>query len=293
MGAKPNIGWIGLGKMGTPISSNLIEAGYNVTVFDVVKESVDILIKRGAEAAGSPKELAENVDIAISMIPDDKILKIVSTGTDGVFNGMKDGGIYIDMSTVSPQASEEVAEVAKEKGISYLRSPVSGSTALAKSAKLTIFVSGPKEAYDKCEEMFLLMGQKSFYVGDAEQARYLKLVLNIMVGLTAAMVAEALSFGQKGGLDWQQMIDIVNNSVVASPLINYKAQALKNRDFTPAFSASQMNKDFGIALNTGKNLGLQMPLVSMVQDYLKAMKIKGYGDLDFFGMIKIWEEGVK
>ena len=290
MDAKPRIGWIGLGKMGTPMATNLLSAGYSITVCDVVDDCVKAMAELGATAASSPKELASTVDVAISMIPDDKILKTVSIGPDGVLNGMKSGGIYIDMSTVSPKASAEVAKTANEKGISYLRSPVSGSTALATSAKLTIFVSGDKAAYQTCDPVFLSMGQKSFHVGDGEQARYLKLVINIMVGLTAAITAEALSFGEKGDMDWEQMIDIINNSVVASPLLNYKAEALKQRDFTPAFTAMQLQKDFGIVKDTGTDLGLEMPLISLVQEYLDAMKAGNKGDLDFFGLLAVWEE---
>lgn len=290
MAEKPKVGWIGLGKMGTPMATNLLNAGYPIAVFDVVDDCVKAMTELGATASSSTKELASSVDIVISMIPDDKILKTVSLGPDGVLNGMKSGGIYIDMSTVSPKASAEVAKTANEKGISYLRAPVSGSTALATSAKLTIFVSGNEDAYQTCNPLFLTMGQKSFHVGDGEQARYLKLVINIMVGLTAAITAEALSFGEKGGMDWEQMIDIINNSVVASPLLNYKAKALKKRDFTPAFTALQLQKDFGIVKDTGTDLGLPMPLISLVQEYLDAMRVGNKGNLDFFGLLTVWEE---
>jgi len=287
---KQKIGWIGLGKMGNPMSKNLIKAGYKLGVYDIMKENVEELIKLGASNPDSLKKLAADSEIVISMIPNDKVLENISISPEGIFEGLNRGTIYIDMSTVSPAVSARVSKIAEAKGITYLRAPVSGSTALAADGKLTIFVSGPKDAYEQCLQMFLSMGQKSFYVGEGEQARYLKLVLNIMVGLTAAVTAEALSFGEKGGMDWNQMIDIVINSVVASPLIIYKAHALREHNFTPAFTADQMAKDFNIILGTGKDMGLPLPMVSMVHQYLLDMKSLDRGNLDFFGLLTLWEE---
>jgi len=287
---KQKIGWIGLGKMGIPMSGNLVKTGYKLCVYDVIKENVKELTKQGACGADTLEVLADGPEVLISMIPNDSVLEAVSIAPDGIFKTAKSGTIYIDMSTVSPSASARVAKIAQSKGIKYLRAPVSGSTALADTAKLTIFVSGPRDAYDDCLEIFLSMSQKCFYVGGEEQARYLKLVLNIMVGLSAAVTAEALSFGEKGGIEWNQMIDIVTNSVVASPLIVYKAQTLRERNFTPAFTAEQMAKDFNIVLNTGKDMSLPLPLVSKVYQYLEDMKSAGKGNLDFFGLLTLWEE---
>lgn len=290
MADKQKIGWIGLGKMGVPMSQNLIKAGYSVTVYNRTKAKTEELASTGASVADSPQALAEGCDVIISMISDDPVLEAVSCGNDGAFEGAKKGSIYIDMSTVSPVASARVAQAAEEKGISYLRAPVSGSTALAQAATLTIFASGPKSAYDQCEDIFKSMGQKTFHVGNAEEARYLKLVLNMMVGLTSAMVGEALTFGEKGGMDWQQMIDIVNASVVASPLVGYKAQILKDRNYAPAFTVAQIAKDFDIALDTAKANEVPMPMTSMARQFFGVMKAKGNADLDFFAYVTLLEE---
>jgi len=290
MAEKQKIGWIGLGKMGIPMSQNLVKAGYPLTVYNRTKEKTKELADQGAQVADSPKALAPDADVIISMISDDPVLEAVSCGADGAFEGAKSGSIYIDMSTVSPVASARVAEAADKKGVQYLRAPVSGSTVLAAAGTLTIFASGPKDAYDQCVEIFDCMGQKSFHVGTGEEARYLKLVLNMMVGLTSAMTAEALTFGEKGGMDWEQMIDIVNNSVVASPLVGYKSQMLKDRNYAPAFTAAQIAKDFDIALETGKAMNAPMPITSLARQLFGAMKAKGKGDLDFFGYVTILEE---
>jgi len=290
MDEKPKIGFIGLGKMGNPMSKNLIKVGYALSVYDIVEEKVRELAEQGAHVGDSLKALAAGVDVIISMIPDDPVLEAVSFGPEGAFEGAKAGAIYIDMSTVSPVASARVAEVAEKKGIKYLRAPVSGSTALAAAGTLKIFASGPKDAYDQCVDIFNTMGQKSFHVGTGEEARYLKLVLNMMVGLTSAMTAEALTFGERGGMDWNQMIDIINASVVGSPLLGYKAQMLKDRNFAPAFTAAQMAKDFDIALDTGKAINVPMPITSLVRQFLEVMKATGKGELDYFGLVSLMEE---
>jgi 3-hydroxyisobutyrate dehydrogenase-like beta-hydroxyacid dehydrogenase len=287
MSDKQKIGWVGLGKMGIPMSANLLKAGYPVAVWNRTASKTKECADAGASVAGNIGELAGANDVIISMISDDSVLESVASE---VMAAAKAGTIFIDMSTVSPAASARVAEAAEAKGVKYLRAPVSGSTALAQAGTLTIFASGPKDAYDAVEPVFLSMGQKAFHVGTAEEARYLKLVLNMMVGLTAAMAAEALAFGEKGGMDWAQMLDIVSNSVVASPLIGYKVNALKEKNFAPAFTAAQMAKDFGIALETGGTMGMPMPLVGLVSQYLNSMKATGKGDNDFFGLLQVWEE---
>jgi len=295
MSEKQKIGWIGLGKMGVPMSKNLIKKGYPLTVYNRTKEKTKELASEGAKVADSPKELASVSDVVISMISDDPALEEVSIGKNGVFEGAKPGLIYIDMSTVSPVSSGKVAEAAEKKGIKYLRAPVSGSTALASAGTLTIFASGPKDAYDKCAEIFGAMGQKIFHVGTGDEARYLKLLLNMMVGTTSAMIAEALVFGKRGGMNWEQMIDIINASVVASPLVNYKAQMLKSRNFTAMFTVDQMAKDFDIALETGRSANVPMPMTAMVRQFYEAIRAKGKGDIDFFAMVTLLEElaGIK
>lgn len=295
MADKQKIGWIGLGKMGAPMAANLLKGGYPLAVYDSIAGKETALAGQGARVADSVQAIGAGADVIISMIPDDAVLKAVSCGPGGAFDGARAGAVYIDMSTVSPAASARVALAADAKGIQYLRAPVSGSTLLAAAASLTIFVSGPKTAYDQVEAILGCMGQKTFHVGPSEEARYLKLVLNMMVGLTSAMVAEALTLGKAGGMDWEQMIDIVNASVVASPLVGYKAQILKDRDFAPAFTAAQMAKDFDIALETGKAHNVPMPLTAITRQFLGAMKATGKEGLDFFALVTLLEEmaGIK
>ena len=289
MADKQTIAWIGLGKMGVPMAQSLLKKGYKVTVYNRTKEKGRPFAEAGCTVADSPKAAASGADVIISMIADDPAIAAVSYGPEGAFAGAKSGAIFIDMSTVSPAASMQVDAQAKAKKIAYLRAPVSGSTILAAAGNLTIFASGPKNAYDACADIFGSMGQKVFHVGLGDEARYLKLVMNMMVGLTSAMAAEALTFGESGGMDWEQMIDIINASVVASPLLGYKAALLKSRNFAPAFTVSQIAKDFDIMIDAGRAKNIPIPMTSLIRQFWGAMMANGKGEQDFFSLVTLLE----
>jgi 3-hydroxyisobutyrate dehydrogenase-like beta-hydroxyacid dehydrogenase len=228
MNGIERIGFIGLGRMGTPMSKNLLRAGFKLKVFDILPAKVAEIVATGAQPATSPADVARDADLVISMILDDKVLEQVALADDGILHAASRGAIYADMSTVSPMASAQVARVAEEKGIAYLRAKVSGSIKPATEGTLTIFASGPKDAYEKCLPAFSALGKQVYYVGDAEQAIFLKLVHSIMVGITAAMVGEAFTFGERGGTEWGHIIEVINHSALSSVLLNYKAPLLHN-----------------------------------------------------------------
>lgn len=289
------VGFIGLGTMGQPMVGRLLESGFSLTVWNRTKAKTEELAKKGAQVAGSPKEVATQSDVTITMISDGPVLKEVTLGTNGALAGAKSGSILVDMSTVDPESSAEVAKAAEAKGVKMLRAPVSGSTVLAAGGKLTIFVSGDKQAYDNCQDIFGAMGQKMFHVGTGDEARYLKLALNMMVGTTLQMLAEAVTFGEKAGLQWEQLLEIIANSVVASPLVGYKVGPLAKRSFAPAFTVSMMAKDFDLALAAGQKLGAPMPTIALVRQFLGMLQATGKGDLDFSALVMLMEEvaGIK
>ena len=295
MGTKEKIGFIGVGKMGSPMARNLIKKGYSLRVYDILPEARAVFGELGAEVADSAMDAAKEAEVVISSIPDSPALEDVALGEQGVLAGAGEGTVYIDMSTVSPTLSDRVGEEAQKKGIAFLRAPVSGSVESATAGILTILCSGPEKAYEKCKDILDVLGQKVFHVGEGSEALYLKLLINMMVGVTSAITAEALTFGKKGGLDWEKMVDMINSSVIASPLIGFKAPMMKKRDFSAAFSVWQMSKDFNIALNEGRAMDMPMPLTSMVQQLFGAMKATGRGERDYFGLIELLEEmaGVK
>lgn len=290
MSEKKKIGWIGLGKMGVPMTLNLVGAGFPLTVYNRTAGKTGGLKEAGAEVAGSVAEIAAASDIVVSMVAGDASLEEVALGPDGVLANARPGAIYVDMSTVSPMASGKVAAAAAEKGVAYVSAPVSGSTLFAARAELIVLASGPKDACDACMPAFEAMSRKIVYMGGGGEARFIKLVLNMMVGVTAAMVGEALTFGEAGGLDWDGTIDVVADSPVASPLIGFKARMLKDRNFAPAFSAAQMAKDFDLILATAKEQNLPMPVTELVRRFWGSMMETGRGDLDMFACVSLMEE---
>ncbi len=290
MSERGRIGWIGLGRMGMPMARNLIEAGYTLAVYNRTKEKARELVDLGARLEDSPKSLAAGAPVIVSMVLDDPALEAVSTGPEGAFEGADPGTIYVDMSTVSAMASARVAEKAAEKGLSYLRAPVTGGVIHAEEGSLGILASGPRETYETCEDLFSVLGKTSFYLGSGEEGRIMKLVLNMQVGIIGAMTAEALTFGELGGLDWNQMIDIVQQSIVATPMIGYRAPLLKERTFNPAFTAAQMAKDFDILLDTGRSMNAPMPITTAVRQHLGIMKARGQGSKDFWELLTHLEE---
>src|ERR1700748_2925978 len=193
--AKPSIGWIGLGKMGTPIVANLLKAGFEVTVYDVERARVDELAAQGAKPAGDIPTLAAAVQIVFSIIPDDVVLRKIALGAQGVVANMAPGAVYVDMSTVSPTVSQEVRDAARAHRNGFGAAPVSGSTVLAEKAQLTVFASGPKDAFERARGALEALSARQYYVGDDQQARYLKLAINHLVGSTAVLLAEALTLG--------------------------------------------------------------------------------------------------
>jgi len=286
MSNLPQVGWIGLGKMGVPMALNLIKAGFPLIAYNRTAAKAKPLTDQGAKLASSMADAAV-ADMIVSMIADDPALHEVAAA---VLGKARAGSIFIDMSTVSPTASAEVAKLAESKGVSYLRAPVSGSTVVAAAGNLTILASGPQAAFDRAKPLFEAMGKTIFHVGTNEEARYLKLSINMMVGITAAMAGEALALCEGGGMDWKQTIDVINASVVASPLFGYKVAPLKDRNFAPAFTASQMAKDFDLALAAGREHNVPLPVASIVRQFLGAMKGTGKGELDFFAYVTLLEE---
>lgn len=281
------IGWIGLGKMGAPMAMNLVAAGFPVTVYNRTAARTAPLAQAGARVAATIAELAAASDIVVSMINDDAALEEVASA---VLAAAAPDAIYADMSTVTPAASARVAAAAAGKGIAYVRAPVLGSTNFAAAVQLVVLVSGPAAARTACAPVFEALGRKVVEMGEEEEARAIKLVINMMIGTTAAMVGEALAFGERAGLDWEAMIDVIADSPVASPLVGYKTKMLKDRAFEPAFSAAQMAKDFDLILDTARERDMPMPVAALVRQFWSAMMAGGKGDLDMFACVTLLEE---
>ena len=276
------VGWAGIGKMGAPMSRRVLEAGYKLAVYEPLPENRATIVAQGAHVAYSLRDVASEARVIVLTIPNDAVLRDLVLTEGGLADVMGSGQILVEMSTVSPEISSEVDAALQKKNVSYLRAPVSGSTATAMSGGLSVMVSGPEEAFKIVEPMLATFSSRRFYVGPAEEARYLKLVLNALVGATAAFVGEALTLGLKGRLSVETMMNVICESAVASPLIAYKRDLLVERNFDPAFSVSQMMKDFDLILATAKVDHVPMHLASIVRQQYEAAFAAGLSEKDFF-----------
>jgi 3-hydroxyisobutyrate dehydrogenase-like beta-hydroxyacid dehydrogenase len=283
------VGWIGLGKMGLPMSRHIAAAGHALHVYDPVAEARGAAAAAGARLETDAQAVAAAAPIVFSSIPNDAVLLSLVLGPSGLAASMKPGSIMVETSTVSPRASAEAAAALAAAGVLYLRAPLSGSTATAEAAKLTVLASGDAEAYRRVEPLLSAFSTRQFYLGPGEEARYLKLAINMLVGATSALLAEALTFGQKGSLSVDQMLEVICESAVSSPLIAYKRDMLSQRDFSPAFTVEQMIKDFDLVIDTARDEHVPVFLVSLIRQQYEAARGQGRGEKDFFVLLEQYE----
>jgi len=283
------LGWIGVGNMGLPICRNLLKAGFALTVHDIDARRVAAAVADGARAAGGLTDLVAQSDVVFSMVPNDKVLLTLAAGDDGLAGLLGAGQVFVDLSTVSPASSAVVAEALRTCRAAYLRAPVSGSTTNAVNASLSIYCSGPRSAFDRCLPVLQAIGSRHTYAGEGEEARILKLLINMVVCITPAVVGEALSFGLRSGLQWDAMIDALNLSAAASPLIGYKAEMMKRRDWAPMAAVDLTAKDLDLALDWGRKRHVPMPFSALAQQINSGYQASGDGQLDFFSVVT-WPE---
>ena len=283
------IGFIGLGKMGHPMALNVIKAGHEVIVYNRSKQKTQAHADAGGRVTESIAELSAASDIVITMISDDDALQWVALEDDVIAN-MQRADIFIDMSTVSPAASIKVGDATRQKNIAYLRSPVNGSVVQAADGILVILCSGPRASFDFIHPLFEIMGDRIFYLGEAEQARYLKLAINTMIGISSSMMGEALAFGEAGGLDWDTMIEVIASSAVGSPVVNYKAEALKNRDFLHLLSQpAKWRKTLTLPWTLPKIITSRCPL-HLLYASIGAPRSALDGATEFFAYVEMLED---
>lgn len=283
------IGWIGVGRMGSRMSNRLMNAGYPLYVCDTCRENVEKMVAQGAVAVDTPKTLAEICDVVFSMIPNGKILKDITCGEMGMIAGASDRLTIVDMSTIDPATSAEVAALIAPSGASFLRATVTGSVAFAEQGTLGIMASGCRETYERMLPLLKLLGNRQRYLGEQEQARYMKITINMMLGVAMQMLGEALCLGEKAGIDWNMMVECICDSAAATPMFKAKEQALKNRDFTAMATAYMMEKDMNIAMELAKDLDVALPVTTMATHFYHAMDAHGYSDLDYSGLVLVNE----
>lgn len=285
------IGFVGLGAMGFPMAMNLLKAGYELSVFDINQEAVVSIAAQGAISCQSPKDVAVRSDVIITMLPNGKIIDSTLTGENGLLAGGSKGQIIIDMSSVSAATTRQMAAYAADMGISYMDAPVSGGVVGATAGTLTIMVGGDIEVLEKTRPILDVLGKKIHHVGGVGSGDAMKVVNNLLLGISMAATAEALVLGVKAGLSPAVMLDIIKGSTGRNYAIEAKTEnfILKN-NFAAGFAVDLQYKDLELALETAKGLGAPLPMGAMAQQIFEMAKAKGLGRQDISAVIKVWED---
>jgi 3-hydroxyisobutyrate dehydrogenase len=277
---KDKIGWIGTGRMGYPMAERLAKAGCAVTAWNRTRSKAEPLAKSGITLVDHPADLAA-CDIVFTMVAAGDDLKSVILGRDGVFAGDRSPRILVDCSTIDEEASVEVREAAQKRGTAMLASPVSGNGKVAKAGKLTLAVSGPKEAYDAAFPYLERLGQGVTYVGAGELARIVKICHNVFLGVVIQNLVEITTLAEKSGVKRAAFLDFINKSVMGSTFTRYKSPALVNCDFTPTFTPILLRKDLELGLAAARKTGTPMPLTALTREIIQSLVGLGFTEQDF------------
>ncbi len=281
-----SIAWIGVGKMGLPMAALIVKAGHDVTAFDPNGSRLTAAGEQGIRAAASATEAVAGKSVVFTSLPDDAALRATVLAPQGLLQTMAAGAVLIETSTVSAEISAEVAAAALARDIAYLRAPVSGNASIAHTGALTCFVSGPKTAYEAVKPLFETFTRAQTYLGEAEEARFAKLAVNLMIAVSAGMMAESLALARKGGIAWQDILKVLDDSAIASPMVKYKTAPMRTRDFDSTFSCRQMAKDLDLILSAGHSVGVPLQLAAQVRETYGSLVAQGDGESDFIATVR-------
>ena len=284
------IGFVGLGIMGRPMAKNLLKAGHSVTVYDIMPAGMDEVVAAGAAKGTSPKDVAGQTDIIITMVPDGPEVEQAVLGPNGVLEGAKKGAIVIDMSSINPTVSQKVGGACEAKGVEFLDAPVSGGEPKAIDGTLAIMVGGKKAIFETVEPILKQMGSTVTLTGKIGAGNVTKLANQIMVACNIAAMGEALVLATKAGLDPEVVFNAVKAGLAGSTVLNVKAPMVYGRNFKPGFRIRLHQKDLRNALQAAESMKVALPLTSAVQNMLIDLMNNGKGDLDHSALVQVTEE---
>ena len=284
------IGFIGLGIMGKPMATHLLNAGYPLTVLDRVREPQDELVATGAHAGDSPRHVAGESDVVITMLPDSPDVEEVILGQNGVLEGLRPGSLVIDMSTISPAVARRVTAAVQKVGSDALDAPVSGGQVGAQNATLSIMVGASTTAFERAKPIFERMGKNIVHMGEAGAGQVTKAANQIVVAVTIAAVGEALVLASKSGVDPAKVREALLGGFAQSKILDLHGTRILQRNFQPGFKVKLHRKDLAIALNTARELGVALPVTSNIAELMNALIARGGGELDHSALVTILEE---
>ena len=283
-----NIGFIGLGIMGSAMATNLLKAGYKLTIWNRSPQKCEELVSVGAMIAESPRAVAEVSDIVCAMMATPEAVTSVRDGVDGIIAGLGAGKGYIDFSTIDAETSVESSRLVMEKGAHFLEAPVAGSRKPAEDGALTIMAAGDRKLYDQAMPIMETMGKKILFLGDVGNAARMKLANNLVMGGMLTAFAEGMALASRSGLDLSQLLEVLDSGAVANPMFRLKGPVMAANEFFPAaFPLKHMQKDLRLALKLGEEVGQPLFATAAINEMYKQALVCGLGDSDFAAISRV------
>ena len=283
------IGFIGLGIMGKPMAHHLLNAGYSLAVLQRNEASKE-LIDAGAKAFNTNREVAENSDVVITMLPDSPQVEEVVLGKDGVIDGLKQGALFIDMSSIAPSAAKKIHQQLQQKGVEALDAPVSGGQVGAEAASLSIMVGGSEAAFTRALPLFQLMGKNIVLIGEAGAGQTTKVCNQMIVGMTIQAVAEAFTLAKKAGVNLEKMREVLLGGFAQSRILDLHGKRVIDKNFKPGFKVKLHRKDMNLALQEGKEYAVPLYGTALVAAQMDALIAQGNGELDHSALAMLMEK---
>jgi 3-hydroxyisobutyrate dehydrogenase-like beta-hydroxyacid dehydrogenase len=277
----PTVGVIGLGNMGTAVAERLLDADYELLVHNRTPHKAAPLAERGATVARTAADVGRKADVVLTSLADDAALEAVAAD---VLGAARPGTTLVDLSTVAPQASARVAALAEDAGVAYVRAPVSGNPNVVRAGNLSFIVSGPRAAIQRAEPVLLAIGRTVHVVGVREEARLVKLAVNLVIAGLAELMSEALVLGEASGVSRRALLEVLGGSAAGAPFVQYKTEPLLRDDFTATFTTALMEKDIDLILDAADESGVELPVATQLKGLLRSASEAGYADHDFMAL---------
>jgi len=287
------IGFIGLGIMGKPMCKNLLKAGHRPVIYSRNQATIAELSAAGATVAATPREVAAQVELVITMLPNSPEVKEVILGTNGVVEGARTGCIVADMSSIAPLASQQIAASLAAKGIEMLDAPVSGGQPKAIEGTLSVMVGGKQEIFDRCVPIFKAMAASVVRVGEVGAGNVTKLANQVVVALNIAALSEAMVLAAKAGVEPELVYQAIRGGLAGSTVMEAKTPLMLDRKFNPGFRINLHIKDLANALETSHDVGAPLPLTAAVMEIMQGLKVGGLGDSDHGALVRYFEQQAK
>src|SRR5712691_394733 len=275
------LGFVGLGVMGGGIARRLLDAGHELVGYNRTKEKARALIEAGMGWCDSPREAAERSDVVFTMVTNAAALRAVADGADGILAGLGPGKVYVDMSTVGPAASRELAQRVRETGAEMLDAPVSGSVATLEEGRLSVMVGGDTATFERVEPILRDVGPKVTRVGENGQAALMKIASNLQLAVQMLAFSEGVLLAEKGGIEREVAVEVLTNSAIASPMVKYRGPFVLEQPEEAWFDVNMMQKDMNLALELGRELDVPLPTTAVTNEFLTAARGMGLAAKDF------------